>query len=106
MIGADRFIDNKDDAVQKKHATQRYARGFSDVDMWNFDVFLADVIVFGCQYHIDRARTAPWHMDHDEWLGVLIKIRDSFASRDYSGAPAPSKEAWRLLRKHFQYLWD
>lgn len=106
MIGADRFMDNKDDAIVKKHATQRYQRGFSDIDMWNFDVFLADVIVVGCQYHIDQGSTSPWHLDYEKWKDILITIRDSFASRDESGAPAPSKEAWRLLRKHFQYLWD
>lgn len=106
MIGADRYISNKSDEVAKLHATQRYQRGFSEIDMWNFDVFLADVIIVGCQYHIDRPNSVPGHMDQDEWQKTLIKIRNSFARRDWCGAPNPSKKAWKLLRKNFQYLWD
>lgn len=106
MIGADRFIGNKDETLVKKHVAQRYERGFSDLDMWNFDVFLADVIIVGCQYQIDRALTVPGHLEYEEWKDILITIRDSFASRDDVGAPHPSKKAWKLLRKNFQYLWD
>lgn len=106
MIGADRYISNKSDEVATLHATQRYQRGFSDIDMWNLDVLLADVIVYGCQYHIDLGKSSPWHMDNKQWHDTLVTIRNGFARRDVSGAPNPPKKAWKLLRKHFGYLWD
>lgn len=106
MIGADRFVNSLPEASQIKHATQRYRDGISDIDMWNFDSFLADSIVAGCQWHLDNAQTGPWHIDPDEWRVILVEIRDGFAKRDGFGVPKPSKRAWKLLRKNFRYFWD
>lgn len=106
MIGADRFVGNLSPAVQTTHATQRYQRGYSDIDMWNFDVLLADVIVAGCEWTIQHGHGSPWKLAQDDWHDIVRQIRDGFATRNSSGAPQPSKEVWRLLRKNFQYLWD
>lgn len=106
MIGADKFINDLDDASQKLHATQRYQRGYSDIDMWNFDVLFADLIVEGCNWMIKHGATSPWKLDPVEWHDILMEIRAGFISRDGNGAPNPSKETWRLLRKHFRYMWD
>lgn len=106
MIGADKFADHLDNATAKKHATQRYQHGYSEVDMWNFDTFLADVIVAGCQWHIDSSHTLPGHLEQEEWKAVLIEIRNGFLLRDSGGAPNPPKSAWKLLRKYYRYMWD
>lgn len=106
MIGADRFIENLDNKDQAKHATQRYGHGISDLDMWNFDSFLADVIVSGCNWYIENAMGSPWHLEWHEWRQILTKIRDGFSIRDERNLPKPSEEAWELLRKYFSDLWD
>lgn len=105
-IGADSFINELDDEQQAKHATQRYVQGFSDFDMWNFDSFLASVIVAGCEWHIAKAKTVPAHVDREEWVDILTEIRDGFTRLGGELAPSPPKRAWKLLRKHFVHLWD
>lgn len=106
MIGADRFVDALPPAAAAKHATQRYARGISDIDMWNFDVFLADAIVYACDWHMRQGNTSPWHVEKGEWENILNVIRDGFAARDEWGNTNPPKRAWNLLRKNFRYFWD
>ncbi len=108
MLGADRFINSKDltEGQKKQHATQRYANGISTIDMWNFDIFLADVIVAGCDRMIAEGCTSPWKLPDGEWHAILKEIRDGFDSRNENGAPNPKKRHWKLLRDNFQYMWD
>lgn len=106
MIGADKFIDELEPHRQSLHATQRYQRGFSDIDMWNFDMFLSDVIVAGCDWMISQGKGTPTILDDGEdWNEILAEIRDGFSGRDI-GAPNTPKSAWKLLRKYFNYMWD
>lgn len=106
IIGADRFINDLEPHRQSLHATQRYERGYSDIDMWNFDGFLADVIAAGCQWMIDEGMTVPCILDDGEdWYVILAEIRDGFSCRE-DNAPVPPKRAWKLLRKYFNYMWD
>lgn len=90
--------------MQTRHATQRYLRGLSDIDMWNFDRFLADVIVAGCDWYIENGKTSPWHLPEDQWKTILWEIRDGFASG--SVEPNPPLSAWEALRDNFKYFWD
>ena len=108
MIGADRFLHNLDDARQKLHVTQRYERGISDIDMWNFDSFLADAIVAACDYYLsDKAATGgPWNKEPEEWKNILTTIRDGFSRRDDAGICQPPRWAWDLLRDNFHGFWD
>ena len=106
MIGADKFVHELRDDRQTLHAYQRYTQGISDIDMWNFDVFLADVIVFACNWHMESGETSPWHLDRDEWTRVLTIIRDGFAIRNEFDVPQPTDEAWQLLKDNFKHLWD
>jgi hypothetical protein len=109
MIGADRFVHKLMDARQAQHATQRYTRGYSDIDMWNFDVFLADLIVAGCTWFLSNAphTQGPASMDRSQWLDELMVIRTAFASRDvFGGMVEPTDEAWALLKRHFGNFWD
>ena len=106
MIGADRFVANLDSATAKKHATQRYQYGISEVDIWNLDTFIADAIAAGCQAYIDKPVSCPSHLTREEWRQRLVEIRNGFLRRDSNGAPNPPKRTWKLLRKNFKYLWD
>lgn len=106
MIGGDRFAGKLSHTWAALHATQRYRQGFSDVDMWNFDCFLADVIAAGCQWQIDHGLSAPTGMSREKWVKVLGEIRDGFTAEHGDLFPVPPKRAWKLLRKNFQYLWD
>lgn len=105
-LGADRFIDNLTDDRQKLHAYQRYTQGISDIDMWNFDVFLAEAIVFACDWYMQCGETSPFHLETSEWHRVLKIIRGGFAHRNGNDAPEPPVEAWQLLQEHFKHLWD
>lgn len=105
-IGADKFIDKLNERTQKLHAEQRYTRGFSDIDMWNLDGFIADVIVAGCDWMLANGANYPSKRKPDEWLLILQSIRDGFASRNEFDVPDPPKATWRLLRKNFKNLWD
>ena len=111
MIGADRFVNELEPHRQSMHATQRYAQGYSDIDMWNFDGYLADVIVAGCNWMIAREKssdffTVPPTLDKGEdWLAILTEIRDGFDSRS-EDFPDPPDSAWLLLQKYFRYMWD
>lgn len=106
MLGADRFIDHISSKEQALHATQRYQRGYSDIDMWNSDLFIANAVVACCDWHIAQSSTSPWHMEKNEWNQILQEIRDGFSRTSTSGAPKPTKRAWKLLRKHFRYFWN
>lgn len=106
MIGADRFVENLSPDMASKHATQRYTGGISEIDMWNFDRFLADVIVAGCNWHMVNGQTSPWHLEQKEWHAILTEIRDGFLREDSNGVADPPKRAWKLLRKHYRNFWD
>lgn len=106
MIGADKFAEHLTDKQQRLHATQRYQQGISEIDMWNFDTFLADVIVAGCDRMIAEGNTSPWHLAEGDWHKILKKIRKGFSYRDDLGVPKPSKKAWKLLRDNYKYMWD
>lgn len=107
MIGADRFVATLRAEQQSIHATQRYVRGFSDIDMWNLDGFIADVIVAGCDWHLTSGHCTPWHYEEGQWHAILATIRDGFARKnDDTGAPDPPDEAWTLLRDNFKFMWD
>lgn len=105
-LGADKFIHKLDGPLASQHATQRYQRGFSDIDMWNFDIFIADTIAAGCQWYIDNSHLCPWGVEISEWKSILEEIRDGFASRDANDEPNVPKKAWKLLRNNFTHLWD
>lgn len=107
MIGADRFIGYLDADRQTLHATQRYQRGYSDIDLWNLDTFIADIIVAGCDWYLagKSVTTGPSTMSIAQWHNCLKTVRDGFA-RDIRGGVSPPAEAWATLRQIFGMLWD
>ena len=105
MIGADSYIRELTPDRQTLHATQRYSQGWSDIDMWNGDLFIADVIVAVCRWkRSDKAKSFPTGMTLDEWHTVLKTIEDGFSWNWDEVTPSP--EVWALLQTYFRNLWD
>jgi hypothetical protein len=110
LIGADKFVHGLEPHQQAIHATQRYQRGFSDLDMWNFDGYLADVIVAGCNWMLERESSGDFTVpamldDGKDWVEILTEIRDGFDTKS-EDFPDPPDSAWALLQKYFRYMWD
>lgn len=107
MIGADRFVHRLCPDHQAQHATQRYQRGWSEMDMWNFDSMLADLVVAACTWQLDCAKTGgPWDVTEDQWKQILLEIREGFSVVDPAGSPRPTMSAWILLMDNFSHMWD
>ena len=108
MIGGDRFVNELSPDLQVMHVEQRYARGFSDIDMWNFDSFLADVIVAGCEWMIRNGNGVPTVLDDgSQWQEILEEIKQGFTRGGGDDPFAdPPEMAWKLLRTYFSYMWD
>jgi hypothetical protein len=87
------------------HVYQRLTRVFSDADMWNANLFLADVIAGTADWHFRHNRGFPADITNEEWLDILSGIRDGFTQDDdVDWVPAPW--AWDLFRARFNDLWD
>lgn len=82
------------------HKWERLTRGFSRYDMLNGDLYLVDIIAATAYWHFAHSRGHPAGMTHEEWLGILLEIRDGFTAEDEDGFPAGM--AWDLLRKHLE----
>lgn len=88
------------------HVYQRLARGYTDFDMWNGNMFLADLIAATANWHFTHSMYAACGVDREQWLHDLLVIRDGFEARDEAGFLAVPDEAWHLLKEHFYGLWD
>lgn len=120
MIGADRWIYRNDCPLSigwfkylpkwservTMHVWQRFRCGYSDADMWNADGFLADLIAATAYWHFVHNRGHPVRMTNEEWLDILLAIRDGFTNDLDDIDWTPSDEAWELFRGNFNDLWD
>lgn len=104
MIGADRWIyGHPFKAII--HMWERLTRGFSRFDMWDAEEYLADVISGAAYWHFAHTHSWPGDMPHDDWLDVLLEIRDGFDSRDECGYRRPTDLGFDLFRENFAWLW-
>lgn len=120
VIGADRWIYRNDYPLSwawfkylpaylariVKHLWQRMTRGFSDFDMWNGNMFLAEMISGTAYWHFAHSMRSFCGVDREEWLDDLLVIVDGFDARDEGGFLAVPDVAWDLLKEHFYGLWD
>lgn len=103
-------------AFKKEHLKQRSERGFSDVDAWAFDTYLATVIVNYCRWN--REHNAGWpgcFNDEEAWLEVLGKIEKGFLfyTKQYDTMIHTGSEGWdqfeeakELFLEYFCYFWS
>lgn len=92
-----------------KHWYQRARRGYSVFDMWNAEIYLADVIAGSAEWFFYHGNSVPNNLSEDDWNDVLLAIRDGFAdfaARDDFDSPDVPDLAWMLFQKYFRSLWD
>lgn len=96
-----------------KYTFQRATRGYSDVDLWNVNTYIAKVIADVMQEWLKRGISSyKGSMTEEEWDDVLVKIQNGFSeyrNHAYSDVEldvAKVDEALALLKEHFYDLWD
>lgn len=92
--------------VALRHWVERAMRGYSTYDMYNANYYLADVIAGGAYWMFANAHGHPDRMTYEEWLDILLEIRDGFSARDKYDDLAIPDVAWDLLRENFASIWD
>jgi hypothetical protein len=96
------------------HKWQRLTRGYSDMDMWNADGFLADLISATAYWHFAHSHgfgglyveRYGWEQGRQRWLEDLLEIYEGFRRGDDDADRHPPDMAWDLLREMFPSLWD
>jgi hypothetical protein len=89
-----------------RHKWQRMTTGFSRFDVYNGDNFIADVIAATADGLFNNSHGHPPTMPHEEWLDILLAIRDGFSADDDDTDRTPADSAWELLQQHFKDFWD
>jgi hypothetical protein len=97
-------------------ATYRRVRGehgFSEIDVWNADTYLAGLIGTMALWHRDHGSTYPDGMTVGEWHAILTKIGEplvAYANGKFTEKAAPlvtdAREALILFAQNFENLWD
>lgn len=96
-----------------KWTYQRFARGYADCDIWNFDGFLATVISSGLR-DLAELHSYPFGFgSHEEWSKWLIETAELFEetyNEDFiiTGEEYQQKinKAFDRLKEQFGNLWD
>lgn len=63
-----------------KWAWQRITKGYSSYDVWNFDLYLSNVISGGAFELGQTTHTYPDGITYEEWQDILFKIGRKFYS--------------------------
>lgn len=120
MTGADRWIYRNDYRLSwgwfkylptmvgqiLRHWIERAMRGYSTFDMYDGSSYMADVIAGSAYWLFVNAHGHPDRMTHEEWLDILLEIRDGFSTRDEHDNLQIPERAWELLRENFKSIWD
>lgn len=111
---------------KKKWMRQRVTRGFADVDIWNMDMYLLDLLPAMLKQHADNTHGWPQSEqfpEFEDWTNYLHNITNKFIkAKDlltrWDGisidemiandkeAAVLVKEAMSELGEHFFNLWD
>ena len=78
---------------RRKYARQRVRWGFSEYDVWDFDVYFADLMKDIFAFLAKRHMSHPYDVSHTEWQQTLIEISECFAQYNRE-LPSPAYEAW------------
>lgn len=97
---------------------QRVTRGYSDLDSWNLNSFVAGVVAGVVKQMRENGFGYPADLTEDEWQDILLKIEDGFRAAtdlyemNYDGRKeadaleATFREGMDLFSKWFHSLWD
>ena len=103
-------LDGRSWRLQFQAYYHRATRGWSEVDAWNADLYLAEVIAGMCRWLADNSHGYPQNETPESWRQKLLAIADGFTAPDdicewdeWDGPPAAT---WEALRAAFPHLWD
>lgn len=92
------------------HEAARVENGFSPLDAYNFDRFLAIVISRYIDYELENAKGYPGSLSSmEEWEEILKTIKtklELYLSDDSEDALIAGKEAMHTVADYFENLWD
>jgi hypothetical protein len=101
-----------------KWAYQRVTRGYSDLDAWNLNSFVAKVVADVAKGMRENGYGYPADLTEDEWGQILGKIEDGFRAAtdlyemnyndrdDADKLEATFRDGMELFSKWFHSLWD
>lgn len=93
----------KDKVRQFRWNRQRINRGFSDLDWWNLNDFVAEVVAEGCKKLRENGNGYPIDLDVETWHDILKKIEKGFrAYLALNDLGYDSKEEAEELEKKFK----
>jgi hypothetical protein len=96
----------------ERHRRERADRGFSEYDWWNFNDYLAWVILGGLKKFRKKGNSFPAQFQSEhEWNLLLDEMINGFeyycSSDDINKLDdARWKRAWELFHGYFASLWD
>lgn len=123
----DPLCPNIPNGMEERHRHERIHNGFSIVDWWNFDSYIAAIMIDGLKKFKEDGTGVPAEFGTDvtdtgleEWHAVLDKIIDGFKAyleindhlgyddylEFYDEAKKKLDNSFELLKTYFQYLWD
>jgi len=114
-------ITNKIDEVitEAKSMKQRAKRGYSDVDMWNLDEYIAKIVKECCFILAEECHGHPNHLTEKKWKQILLDISFGFGSYlemrsgvydtkevEFNRLKKEYKKGLKIFADNHQYLWD
>jgi len=58
----------------KKHTKERVKYGYSEVDWWSFDSYIAGVIAHACEKFAAESHGHPGNMTAEDWTALCLDI--------------------------------
>jgi len=103
----------KDKLLDIKCFIQRGRKGYSDRDLWEFDCYLAEIVLNGLQELKEKGLSSypPEFVSKEEWVDILDTIIEGFreklkACNCYTYDFEKLNKALELFAKYFNCLWD
>ena len=105
-----------------KWSYQRMVRGYCDGDVWEFDTYLANVIIGGLRQLADTTHSYSNNFTYEEWIDWLRNVANDIEKAmaeepdfiedkvEYLKETARKKlllkDAFTEIGEHFRDLWD
>lgn len=97
----------------------RGKKGYADIDMWNFDEYIARLIKENCFILAEEHHGYPNSLTDDKWKQILLDISFGFGSylemrsgiyetkdAEFKRLKKEYKNGLKLFSEYHQYIWD